>query len=213
MMCPCRLPFWELVPSGGHCVRPSLVPVMRSLIGTRDPERTRQREDWAGIDLPLAAYEDLDGDVFINATNGRGSLPALEAVGDGLDGKVVIDTSNALDFSQGFPPSLFVSNTDSLAEQLQRQFPEVRLVKMFNTMNNTVMVNPRGLSDDSTIFVAGNDPDARQTAAYLAADLGWADVLDLGDLTAARGLEMYLPLWVRIFSVLGRPDFNIKVVR
>lgn len=183
------------------------------LIGTRDPERTRQREDWAGIDLPLAAYEDLDGDVFINATNGRGSLSALEAVGDGLDGKVVIDTSNALDFSQGFPPSLFVSNTDSLAEQLQRQFPEVRLVKMFNTMNNTVMVNPRGLSDDSTIFVAGNDPDARQTAAYLAADLGWTDVLDLGDLTAARGLEMYLPLWVRIFSVLGRPDFNIKVVR
>ena len=183
------------------------------LIGTRDPERTRQREDWAGIDLPLAAYEDLDGDVFINATNGRGSLSALEAVGDGLDGKVVIDTSNALDFSQGFPPSLFVSNTDSLAEQLQRQFPEVRLVKMFNTMNNTVMVNPRRLSDDSTIFVAGNDPDARQTAAYLAADLGWTDVFDLGDLTAARGLEMYLPLWVRIFSVLGRPDFNIKVVR
>ncbi|HJQ88025.1 MAG TPA: NAD(P)-binding domain-containing protein [Propionibacteriaceae bacterium] len=183
------------------------------VIGTRDPERTRQREEWAGIDLVLAAYEDLDGDVFINATDGRGSLPALEAVGDALDGKVVIDTSNALDFSQGFPPSLFISNTDSLAEQLQREFPEVRLVKMFNTMNNTVMVNPQGLGDDSTIFVAGNDPAARQAAASLAADLGWTDVFDLGDLTAARGLEMYLPLWVRIFSLLGRPDFNIKVVR
>jgi 8-hydroxy-5-deazaflavin:NADPH oxidoreductase len=183
------------------------------VIGTRDPERTRRREEWAGSDLALAAYEDLDGDVFINATDGRGSLPALEAVGDALDGKVVIDTSNALDFSQGFPPSLFISNTDSLAEQLQREFPEVRLVKMFNTMNNAVMVNPRGLRDDSTIFVAGNDPAARQTAASLAADLGWTDVFDLGDLTAARGLEMYLPLWVRIFSLLGRPDFNIKVVR
>jgi 8-hydroxy-5-deazaflavin:NADPH oxidoreductase len=183
------------------------------VIGTRDPERTRQREEWAGIDLVLAAYEDLDGDVFINATDGRGSRPALEAVGDALDGKVVIDTSNALDFAQGFPPSLFISNTDSLAEQLQREFPEVRLVKMFNTMNNTVMVNPQGLGDDSTIFVAGNDPAARQTAASLAADLGWTDVFDLGDLTAARGLEMYLPLWVRIFSLLGRPDFNIKVVR
>jgi 8-hydroxy-5-deazaflavin:NADPH oxidoreductase len=84
---------------------------------------------------------------------------------------------------------------------------------MFNTMNNAVMVNPRGLSDDSTIFVAGKDSDARQTAASLAADLGWTDVFDLGDLTAARGLEMYLPLWVRMLSRLGRPDFNIKVVR
>jgi predicted dinucleotide-binding enzyme len=183
------------------------------VIGTRDPEQTKQREQWAGLDLPLAAYEDLDAEVFINATNGAGALAALEAVGDALNGKVVIDTSNALDFSRGFPPSLFVSNTDSLAEQLQRELPAARLVKMFNTMANEVMVNPRGLPDDSTIFVAGNDPAARQTAASLAADLGWTDVFDLGDLTAARGLEMYLPLWVRIFGQLGRAEFNIKLVR
>jgi 8-hydroxy-5-deazaflavin:NADPH oxidoreductase len=182
-------------------------------IGTRDPEETRQREQWAGIDLPLAAYRDLDAEVLINATNGRGSLPALQAVGEALDGKVVIDTSNPLDFSQGFPPSLFVSNTDSLAEQLQREVPQARLVKMFNTMANQVMINPRGLDADSTIFVAGNDAAARQTAASVAADLGWTDVFDLGDLTAARGLEMFLPLWVRIFGQLGRPEFNIKVVR
>ena len=182
-------------------------------IGTRDPDQTKARDEWADVDLPLAAYQDLDADVFINATNGRGSLAALQAVGDALNGKVVIDTSNALDFSQGFPPSLFVSNTDSLAEQLQRELPEARLVKMFNTMANQVMVNPRGLADDSTIFVAGNDATARQTAASVAADLGWTDVFDLGDLTAARGLEMYLPLWVRIFGQLGRPEFNIKIVR
>ena len=182
-------------------------------IGTRDPEETRQREQWAGIDLPLAAYRDLDAEVLINATNGRGSLPALQAVGEALDGKVVIDTSNPLDFSQGFPPSLFVSNTDSLAEQLQREVPQARLVKMFNTMANQVMINPRGLDADSTIFVAGNDAAARQTAASVAADLGWIDGCDLGDLTAARGLEMFIPLWVRIFGQLGRPEFNIKVVR
>jgi 8-hydroxy-5-deazaflavin:NADPH oxidoreductase len=150
---------------------------------------------------------------LINATNGRGSLPALQAVGEALDGKVVIDTSNPLDFSQGFPPSLFVSNTDSLAEQLQREVPQARLVKMFNTMANQVMINPRGLDADSTIFVAGNDAAARQTAASVAADLGWTDIFDLGDLTAARGLEMFIPLWVRIFGQLGRPEFNIKVVR
>jgi len=182
-------------------------------IGTRDPEETKQREQWAGIDLPLAAYRDLDAEVLINATNGRGSLPALQAVGEALDGKVVIDTSNPLDFSQGFPPSLFVSNTDSLAEQLQREVPQARLVKMFNTMANQVMINPRGLDADSTIFVAGNDAAARQTAASVAADLGWTDIFDLGDLTAARGLEMFIPLWVRIFGQLGRPEFNIKVVR
>ena len=183
------------------------------VIATRDPEQTRQREEWAGLDLPLAAHKDLDGDVFINATNGQGSLTALRAVGDALNGKVVIDSSNALDFSQGFPPSLFVSNTDSLAEQLQRELPEARLVKMFNTMANQVMVDPNRLPSDTTIFVAGNDVTARQTAASLAADLGWTDVFDLGDLTAARGLEMYLPLWVRMFAQIGRPEFNIKVVR
>jgi predicted dinucleotide-binding enzyme len=182
-------------------------------IGTRDPEQTKAREQWAEVDLPLAAYQDLDADIFINATNGLGSLPALQAVGDALNGKVIIDASNPLDFSQGFPPSLFVSNTDSLAEQLQREFPESRVVKMFNTMANQVMINPRGLADDSTIFVAGNDTEARQRAASIAADLGWTDVFDLGDLTAARGLEMYLPLWVRIFAQLGRPEFNIKLVR
>jgi 8-hydroxy-5-deazaflavin:NADPH oxidoreductase len=182
-------------------------------IGTRDPEQTKAREQWAEVDLPLAAYQDLDADVFINATNGSGSLPALQAVGNALKGKVVIDASNPLDFSQGFPPSLFVSNTDSLAEQLQREFPEARVVKMFNTMANQVMINPRGLADDSTIFVAGNDTEARQSAASIAADLGWTDVFDLGDLTAARALEMYLPLWVRIFAQLGRPEFNIKLVR
>ena len=182
-------------------------------LGTRDPEQTRAREEWAGVSLPLAAYADLAGEVFVNATKGDGSLAALRAVGPALDGKVVIDTSNPLDLSRGFPPSLFVSNTDSLAEQLQQALPQVRLVKMFNTMAHEVMVDPAQLNQESTIFVAGNDADARQLAAALAADLGWTDVLDLGDLTAARGLEMYIPLWLRLYGAVGRPGFNIKVVR
>ena len=203
---------------GTSAVGPALGRALRAVghdvtIGTRDPEQTKAREQWAEVDLPLAAYQDLGADIFINATNGSGSLPALQAVGDALNGKVLIDASNPLDFSQGFPPSLFVSNTDSLAEQLQREFPDARVVKMFNTMANQVMINPGGLADDTTIFVAGNDADARRSAASIAADLGWTDVFDLGDLTAARGLEMYLPLWVRIFAQLGRPEFNIKLVR
>jgi 8-hydroxy-5-deazaflavin:NADPH oxidoreductase len=182
-------------------------------IGTRDPAETRARPEWADVDLDLVAYADLDAEVFLNATRGETALDALRAVGPALNGKVVIDTTNALDFSQGFPPSLFVSNTDSLAEQLQRALPEARLVKMFNTMNNQVMAHPTSLGQESTIFLAGNDESARETAAALARDLGWTDVLDLGDLTAARGLEMYLPLWLRIANAVGGVPFNIKVVR
>ena len=182
-------------------------------LGTRDPRQTRAREEWAGVDLPLAAYADLEGEVFVNATKGDGSLAALQAIGPTLNGKVVIDASNALDFSHGFPPSMFVKDTDSLAEQLQRALPEARLVKMFNTMAHEVMVDPAGLGAESTIFLAGNDEAARQTATELAADLGWNDVFDLGDLTGARGLEMYIQLWLRIYGTLGRAEFNIKVIR
>jgi 8-hydroxy-5-deazaflavin:NADPH oxidoreductase len=61
--------------------------------------------------------------------------------------------------------------------------------------------------------VAGNDADARATVAGVATDLGWTDVMDLGDLTAARGLEMWLPLWLRLLMALDGPRFNIKVAR
>ena len=185
----------------------------RVTLGTRDPEQTKARAEWADVDLPLTAYADLEGEVYVNATRGDASLTALQAVGPALSGKVVIDTSNALDTSRGFPPSLFVDDRDSLAEQLQRALPEALLVKMFNTMNHRVMVDPSGLPQESTIFLAGNDEAARQTAIELAADLGWTDVLDLGDLTGARGMEMYMPLWLRIYVALGRPDFNIRVIR
>ena len=183
-------------------------------VGTRDPDQTRTREEWADSDLPLTAYPDLRGEVFVNSTNGAGSQAALAAVSpDALTGRVIIDASNPLDFANGFPPSLFVGNTDSLSEQLQRAFPDSRVVKMFNTMANEVMVDPGGLADDSTIFVAGDDDVAREVASGLARDLGWRDVFDLGDLTAARGLEAYVTLWVRLYSRIGHPRFNIKVVR
>lgn len=195
-------------------------------LGTRDPEQTRTRAEWSDPStgsgpmraepleaLSLVSYADLRGDVFVNATRGDGSLAALQAVGPALDDRVLIDASNPLDDSSGFPPSLFVANTDSLAEQLQRALPQVRLVKMFNTMAHEVMVDPAGLGQESTIFMAGNDADARRTAADLARELGWVDVLDLGDLTAARGLEMYIPLWLRLYGAVGHPRFNIKVVR
>jgi 8-hydroxy-5-deazaflavin:NADPH oxidoreductase len=187
------------------------------VVGTRDPARTRARDEWQAMSLSLGSYGEVGtgAELFVNATNGAASLEALQAVGEeALAGKVLIDISNALDHSAGFPPTLFVSNTDSLAEQLQRAFPRTKVVKAFNTTTAAVMVNPGAVGGgDTTIFVAGNDADARATVAGVATDLGWTDVMDLGDLTAARGLEMWLPLWLRLLMALDGPMFNIKVAR
>jgi predicted dinucleotide-binding enzyme len=156
-----------------------------------------------------------DGEVVLNATGGAGSLPALTAAGaDNLRGKVLIDIANPLDFSQGFPPSLWVKDTDSLGEQIQRAFPEVRVVKSLNTMAATLMADPKQLAGgDHSAFVSGNDADAKATVTALLESLGHTDVIDLGDITTARGSEMVLPIWVRLMGALGTPIFNFKIVR
>lgn len=156
------------------------------------------------------------GELVVNATAGAVSLQALEAAGrENLAGKVLIDIANPLDFSKGMPPSMTVPSTDSLAEQIQRAFPETRVVKSLNTMTAALMVEPGSLPDSHNVFVAGNDPEARAAVTALLEEFGWPahDILDLGDLTAARGLEMILPLWVRLMTVQGMPWFNFKVVR
>jgi 8-hydroxy-5-deazaflavin:NADPH oxidoreductase len=187
------------------------------VVGTRDPDRTHARDDWRGVKLPLVSYAEvgLSADVFINATSGANSMEALRAVGaETLGGKVLIDMANPLDNSKGFPPPLLTSNTDSLAEQLQRTFPNTRVIKAFNTVTVAVLVNPKAFSgQETTMFLAGNDADARAIVAGIASDLGWTDIVQFDDLTAARGLEMWLPLWIRLFRQFGTAMFNIKVVR
>jgi len=154
-------------------------------------------------------------ELVVNATNGAGSIAALEAAGEEhLAGKVLIDIANPLDFSQGMPPSLLVSNTDSLAEQIQHRLPGTRVVKALNTINAYVMVDPKQLAGgDHTVFVSGNDPTAKTQVTELLRSFGWSDVIDLGDITTARGTEMYVSLWARIWAATQNPTFNIKVVR
>ncbi len=185
--------------------------------GTRSPEATRERDDW-NLDLPLVAFGDLvrhDPELVVNATHGTGSLPALEAVGaEALAGRVLLDVANPLDFSAGFPPTLTVKDTDSLAEQIQRTFPDARVVKSLNTVNCEVMVDPRRVGDgQTTMFVAGDDVRARETVVSLLGQLGWWDIIEFGHLSAARGMEMWLPMWVRLTGRLGTADFNLKIVR
>jgi predicted dinucleotide-binding enzyme len=184
------------------------------VLGTRDPAVTRARDGW-DLELPLRPFEEAaDGaELVVNATDGRASLDVLARVGAALRGRVLLDVANPLDFSRGLPPSLTTPGDDSLAEQIQRAHPESRVVKSLNTVNCKLMVDPSRVSGDSTVFVAGDDPEAKAVVRDLLGALGWRDVIDLGALSAARGLEMWLPLWVGLMSTLGTTDFNLRVVR
>lgn len=201
------------------------------MMGTRDVRMALERDQkTATTQLTLAEWHRQNpqvqlgtfaeaaafGEVIFNATNGFGALPALESAGEAnLDGKILIDISNPLDFSQGMPPTLFISNTDSLGEQIQRRFPSLKVVKTLNTVNAYLMVNPQQLAGgDHTLFVSGNDLEAKaKVTQYLRDWFGWKDVIDLGDITTARGTEMLLPIWVRLWGALQTPVFNFKVVR
>jgi 8-hydroxy-5-deazaflavin:NADPH oxidoreductase len=155
------------------------------------------------------------GVIVFNCTSGKASLEVLRMAGaDNLKGKVLIDIANPLDFSHGMPPSLLVCNTDSLGEQIQRAFPEAKVVKTLNTMNCNLMVNPGLLAEDHAVFVSGNDAEAKAAVIALLKDgFGWKSVIDLGDISTARGTEMVLPLWVSLMGKLQTPLFNFKLVK
>lgn len=154
------------------------------------------------------------GEIVFNCTSGGGALAALTAAGaEFLAGKILIDVSNPLDFSGGMPPSLTVCNTDSLGEQIQRAFPAAKVVKTLNTMNCNLMVNPALLPGDHDVFVSGNDQDAKaRVVDILRTWFGWKHVVDVGDITTARGTEMMLPIWIRLMGALQTPMFNYHVV-
>ena len=156
------------------------------------------------------------GELLFNCTSGVASLEALDqAGGDALGGKVLVDVANPLDFSRGMPPTLTVCNTDSLGEQIQRRFPQTRVVKALNTINHEVMARPALVSGEHDVFVCGEEAGAKATVSELLQSFGWPEerIVDLGGIEASRGMEMYLPLWLRLRSKLQTGHFNIRVVR
>jgi 8-hydroxy-5-deazaflavin:NADPH oxidoreductase len=172
----------------------------------------------AGSAASEGTFEDAAafGEAVVNATGGLVSLDALTAAGAGnLAGKVLLDISNPLDFSGGFPPTVQQSGGHSLGEQIQAAFPDARVVKTLNTMNADVMVHPRALTGAHSVFVAGEDQDAKAVVRDLLLGFGWTDdeVIDAGGIAASRGLELYLPLWLSLMGSFGTPSFNIAVVR
>jgi predicted dinucleotide-binding enzyme len=199
-------------------------------IGTRDVDALLARDEpdqmgtppfsaWhaehQGIGLGTFAETGAAAELLVNATHGSASVEALTAAGaDAVEGRIVIDVSNPLDFSHGFPPSLWVTNTDSLGEQIQRAFPAARVVKAWNMMTAALMTNPTALAGgDHTFVLCGDDADAKERVSEFLRALGWADIVDLGDITNARAMEAYLIMWTRMFGALDRPMYNIKVVR
>jgi len=153
-------------------------------------------------------------ELLINATGGTASLEALAAAGaENLAGKILIDVSNALDPSQGLPPRVAVANDDSIGEQIQRTYPDTRVVKALNTVNMQVMVDPAGVPGDHVLFVAGNDESAKAEVVELLGSFGWPAerIVDLGDIAGARAMEQYLVLWLRLLVRLGHGRFNIAL--
>ncbi|MEV6771488.1 NAD(P)-binding domain-containing protein [Nocardia sp. NPDC051030] len=186
------------------------------VIGTRDVAATEAKAE-AEFPAPLRTAPEAaaHAELVINATGGQVSVAALQGAGaENLAGKVIIDVSNPLDFSNGFPPHLAVCNTDSVGEQIQRAFPDARVVKTLNTVNAEIMAYPAKLADgDHTIFVSGDDADAKATVTQLLREFGWLDIVDVGDITTARGTEMMIIQWVRLMGPLGTLAFNYKLVR
>jgi predicted dinucleotide-binding enzyme len=200
------------------------------MMGTRDKKATLAKTgkdnfgrpafgEWIkdNSNVQLGTYSEAAsfGEFLVNATSGTGSLSALKSSGENnLANKVLLDISNPLDFSRGMPPTLTVCNTDSLGEQIQKAFPKVKVVKSLNTLNAFVMVNPSMLQEATNIFLNGNDSNAKAEVRKLLTSFGWneKDIIDMGDISTARGTEQILPIWIRLMGTFQTPVFNFKIV-
>lgn len=186
------------------------------MIGTRRPAKL---EEWQAINhrVRIGSFVETaaHGEIIFNATLGTASLNVLKMAGkSNLNGKIIVDVSNPLDFSNGFPPSLTISNTDSLAEQIQRTFPSAKVVKTLNTVTAQIMVYPRTVGEgEHHVFVSGNDADAKSQVVELLKSFGWIHIIDLGDLSTARGTEAYQLLWTRLYSSLQNGMINVRIVK
>lgn len=190
----------------GHTVR----------LGSRTANNAKAR-DWVASNGERASQGTFSdtatfGELVFNCTSGTASLEALHSAGIGnLAGKILVDVANPLDFSHGMPPTLSICNTDSLAERIQAEFPATKVVKSLNTMTAPVMVEPSLVPGEHDVFLSGNDPQAKAQVRDLLQELGWQNIIDLGDITTARGAEMILPIWLRLWGAFKTPMINFHI--
>jgi len=152
--------------------------------------------------------------MIFNCTKGEFVFQILESIGqEPMANKILVDVSNPLDFSKGMPPTLRICNDTSQGEQIQVLYPETKVVKSLNTMNCYIMLNPEKIKGNHSVFISGNDNSSKSEVKKLLNTFGWSNenIIDLGDITTARGTEMLLPVWLRIYGALGTLDFNFHI--
>jgi predicted dinucleotide-binding enzyme len=184
-------------------------------VGSRDPEKLREWANAAGDRASLGSFADAArfGDILVIATLGTATLDVIRVAGlEAFEGKVVVDTTNPLDFSKGMPPTLFVGTTDSLGEQMQRLIPRARVVKAFNTVGNAHMVNPQFPGGPPDMFLCGNDDDAKKIVTQICQHWGWG-VVDIGGIDASRYLEPMCLTWVLHGVRSGSWNHAFKLLR
>jgi predicted dinucleotide-binding enzyme len=189
------------------------------MMGTREPER-EDVKDWrkkAGGKTSAGAFADAAGfgEMVVLATAWSGTANAIElAEPANLAGKVLIDTTNPLDFSlPNAPPVLAVGGNDSAGERVQRWIPEARVVKAFNHVGNADMVDPKYPDGSPTMFVCGNDDAAKKAVGRVLVDFGWKDSVDLGGIEAARYTEPLAMVWILHFFRSGKGTHAFKLIR
>lgn len=175
--------------------------------------------EWASQNGPKAAHGTFEdaakfGGMLFLCVKGDAAKEAIEKAGIGnFKGKIVVDITNPLSFQEGREPLLFVSNTSSLSEDVQKTIPDALVVKTLNMVSSSVMTDPKKAVGEASMFISGNDSEAKAKVKKVLQDFGWKDVLDLGDIKAARGMEMLLPIWLRLWGTLQDGDFAFKIAR
>jgi predicted dinucleotide-binding enzyme len=186
------------------------------MLGTRESAKLEAWKKEVGAPATVGSFADAAafGDVVLLATHGAGTEPAIALAGVArFSGKLVLDASNPLDFSQGMPPGLFVGTTDSLGERVQRKLPTAHVVKCFNTVSNLQMIDPKVAGGPPKMLICGNDADAKLRTERILRELGWGGALDVGGIDGARWLEALVPLWVRAGATLNTWEHMFQVVR
>ncbi|MBV6421330.1 MAG: hypothetical protein DAHOPDDO_02605 [Ignavibacteriaceae bacterium] len=156
------------------------------------------------------------GEIIFNCTKGEATMSVFQQAGlEFFDGKIVIDQSNSLDLSNGFPPTLLPQyiNTTSLGEEIQKMLPKAYVVKTLNTVNCELMTNPEKSSGEATMLLCGNNAEAKQEVTEILHQFGWKDILDLGEIVASRGMEMFITTWVRLFTATNNINVSFKINR
>ena len=170
----------------------------QAMIGTRERDKLA---DWsaqhAGAEVGSFSDAAAFGEVVVLAVKGSAAAEALRLAGDwNLEGKPIIDATNPI---ADAPPThgvvkYFTTLDDSLMERLQRRFPAAHFVKAFNSVGNARMVDPQFAGGKPTMFICGNDEEAKKTVRQLVEELGW-EVADMGRAEAARAIEPLCMLW------------------